>query len=74
MIEFSGALAEGDMTLVGGFAVTATENLIIANAFRKGKTTITLAAIEPHVMCLIDMFRTAGVNIHIRYDHTIVIE
>lgn len=43
-------------------------------AFRKGKTTIELGAIEPHVICLIDFLRTIGVNIDITYDHHIIID
>ena len=73
-ISFTGKKTGEDIELSGGFAVTATENMIIANAFRKGKTTIRLAAIEPHVSCLIDMLRGAGVKIGISYDHTITIE
>jgi len=54
--------------------VTPTENLIVANVLRKGKTIIKNAAIEPHVMNLVDFLRTAGAHIQIRYDHTIIIE
>ncbi len=43
-------------------------------AFRKGKTTIELGAIEPHVICLIDFLRSIGVSIEITYDHSIIIE
>ena len=54
--------------------MTSTENLIVANVLRPGTTTISLAAIEPHVMNLIDFLRNAGANISIRYDHTVIIE
>ena len=40
---------------------------------RKGKTTIELAAFEPHIFNLIDFLRSAGINIDIRYDHTIIV-
>ncbi len=43
-------------------------------AFRKGKTTIELGAIEPHVICLIDFLRSIGVSIEITYDHHIIID
>lgn len=43
-------------------------------AFRTGKTTIELGAIEPHVICLIDFLRTIGVKIEVTYDHHIKIE
>jgi len=39
--------------------VTVTENLLVANVLRKGTTTIRLAAIEPHVMNLVDFLRSA---------------
>ena len=64
----------GDTEINAWFGVTATENLIVANVMRAGKTTIYSAAIEPHVMNVIDFLRLAGANIHIRYDHTIIIE
>ncbi|MDQ7023534.1 MAG: hypothetical protein Q9M97_08630 [Candidatus Gracilibacteria bacterium] len=47
----------GDLELNGGFGVTVTENLLVANVLRKGKTTIKLSAIEPHVINLIDFLR-----------------
>ncbi len=43
-------------------------------AFRKGKTTIELGAIEPHVICLIEFLRSIGANISINYDHTIIVD
>jgi UDP-N-acetylglucosamine 1-carboxyvinyltransferase len=54
--------------------VSGTENLLVANVLRKGKTTIELAAIEPHVINLIDFLRAAGANIKMRYNHTIIVE
>ena len=42
-------------------------------AFRRGKTTIELGAIEPHVICLIDFLRSLGIRIDIDYKHDIVI-
>ncbi|USN58140.1 MAG: hypothetical protein H6767_07555 [Candidatus Peribacteria bacterium] len=45
----------------------------MANVLRQGTTTIKNAAIEPHVMNLIDMLRSAGADIKIRYDHSIII-
>ncbi len=56
------------------FWVTVTENLLVANVLREGTTTIKLAAIEPHVMNLIDFLRKAWADISIRYDHTIIIK
>ena len=52
ILRFTGALHDRDITLSANFAVTATENMIMMAAFRRGKTTIEMAAIEPHVMNL----------------------
>lgn len=72
-IDFKGKLATDDIEISAGFAVTATENAIMMGAFRKGKTTIHLAAIEPHVMNLIDFLKTISVQINVDFDHTITI-
>ena len=73
-IAFQGEDHGKNLTLRGNFAVTATENMIMMAAFRKGKTIIELGAIEPHVICLIDFLKSIGVMIHINYNHTITIE
>jgi len=73
-IELDGSVSDWDRTLNAGFSVSGTENLLVANVLRKGKTTIELAAIEPHVINLIDFLRTAGANIKMRYNHTIIVE
>jgi len=62
-----------DVELCAYFAVTATNNLIMWAASRKWKTTIKLAAFEPHVFNLISFLREIGVDIQIRYDHSIII-
>ncbi len=62
-----------DITIRAGFAVTATENILMMAAWRKWKTTIELAAIEPHVMNLIDFLRSTWVSIEVTFDHTIII-
>ena len=62
-----------DVELHAYFAVTATNNLIMWAASRKWKTTIKLAAFEPHVFNLISLLREIGVDIQVRYDHSIII-
>ncbi len=59
--------------LNASFWVSSTENLIVANVLRDGKTIIKNAATEPHVMNLIDFFRKAWADIKIRYNHEIII-
>ncbi len=61
------------ITLRGYFSVTATENIIMMASHRKGETRIILAAIEPHVLSLVDFYRSIGVDIEITHDHTIII-
>ncbi|MCK9271987.1 UDP-N-acetylglucosamine 1-carboxyvinyltransferase [Candidatus Gracilibacteria bacterium] len=72
-VRLSGDLGVGDRVLNGGFAVTATENLITANVLRSGKTTLALAAIEPHVIDLVNFLKKAGADIEVGFDHTIII-
>ena len=73
IVKFTGKYSEESISLSAGFAVTATENMIIANVFRPGKTTIELAAIEPHVLNLIHFFQQTGANITVEYNHVITI-
>ncbi|NUJ97985.1 UDP-N-acetylglucosamine 1-carboxyvinyltransferase [Candidatus Gracilibacteria bacterium] len=73
-IKLKGKVIEGDKVINAGFGVTSTENIIVANVLRKGKTTIKNTALEPHVMNLIDFLRQLGADIKIKFDHSIVIE
>lgn len=73
-ICLEGITLSGDITINAWLWVTSTENLLVANVLRQGKTTIKMSAIEPHVMNLIDFLRKAGAHISIRYDHTIIVE
>lgn len=73
ILHFSGSGAEQDVHITAYFAVTATANLIMWAATRSGTTTIELAAFEPHIFNLVDFLRHAGVQIDIRYDHTIIV-
>ena len=74
MLHFSGNYKTTDVRIWAGFAVTATENILMIAAFRSGKTTIELWAIEPHVMNLIDFLRSLDITITVTHDHTIIIE
>jgi len=72
-LNFSGPGSDKDTTITAYFAVTATANLIMGAATRNATTTIKLAAFEPHIFNLVDFLRLAGIDIDIRYDHTIII-
>ncbi len=73
-VRLSGKAVSGDLEIGMGFAVTATENLIMASVLRNGKTRLVLSAIEPHVMNLVAFLNAHGANITVRYDHTIEID
>ena len=55
-------------------SVTATENAILLGALAQGRTTIHLAAQEPHVQDLIAFLDSAGANIHEKPGNKIVIK
>jgi UDP-N-acetylglucosamine 1-carboxyvinyltransferase len=74
MLQFSGNYNITDVRISAGFAVTATENILMIAAFRSGRTTIELAAIEPHVMNLIEFLRSLDIGITVSHDHMIVID
>lgn len=70
-IAFQWADHGRDITLRANFAVTATENILMMAAFREWHTTIELAAIEPHVINLIEFLRSLGIRIDINTNHKI---
>lgn len=74
MIRLKGNMEAGDKIINGAFSVTSTENIIVANVFRKGTTVIKNVAIEPHVMNLIDFMKKAGADISVGYDHSLTIQ
>jgi UDP-N-acetylglucosamine 1-carboxyvinyltransferase len=74
MLHFSGNYITNDVRISAGFAVTATENILMIAAFRSGRTTVELAAMEPHVMNMIEFLRSLGITISVSHDHTIIID
>ncbi len=60
------------------FSVTTTEAVLTYLAFLPGKHdtpyTIHNAAIEPHVLDLVDFLKNMGADIEINYDHSIIIK
>ena len=65
---------KGAKIVLKEFSVTATENVIMAAALAKGKTTIEIAAAEPHVKELADLLLKMGLKIKGQGAHTIEIE
>ncbi|MBM3205108.1 UDP-N-acetylglucosamine 1-carboxyvinyltransferase, partial [Candidatus Uhrbacteria bacterium] len=58
----SGGL-KGGYVILKDFTVTGTENVIMAAVLAKGKTSIRLAAAEPHVQALCQFLNAAGAKI-----------
>ncbi len=56
------------------FSVTATENAIMAAVLAEGRTTIHVAAMEPHVQDLCDFLVAAGARIQGIGTHTLTID
>lgn len=69
----TGALHGAD-DILPVFSVTATENAVMAAALVPGKTTIKLAAAEPHVQKLCRMLVKMGADIDGIGTHTLTIE
>lgn len=72
-ISFTGKDHGKNTTLRANFSVTATENILMMAAFRSGKTTVELAAIEPHVINLVTFLQSIGVDITVGYNHKITV-
>lgn len=62
-------LGKGEVTL-NCFSVTATEIALILAALRKKTTVIKIAAVEPHVISLIDFLKKGGADIELVESHT----
>lgn len=73
MYQLSGSKKRGEVHLYANHMVTATENLLMASVLREGNTIIHGAAYEPHVIDLVNMFRSAGINIETGYNHEIIV-
>ena len=54
---------KGQEVVLPEFSVTATENLLMAACLAQDKTTIKLAAQEPHIQCLVEQLRKMGGSI-----------
>jgi len=65
---------KGNYIILPEFSVTATENLVMAAVYAKGKTSIRLAAAEPHVQDLCRFLNAAGAKIKGVGTHEIEIE
>ncbi len=65
---------KGSCITLKEFSVTATENAILLGALAKGRTTIRLAAQEPHVQDLIKFLDAGGARIREKSGNRIVID
>lgn len=73
VLLFSWTNTTHDVAVNAYFSVWSTIVLLLAALSRSTQTTIQLAAYEPHVMNIIDVMRSAGADITLRYDHTIIV-
>ena len=74
LYEFDASGLHGGEVILEEFSVTATENVLMLVSRLKEKTTIKLAAAEPHVGDLIAFLSSAGVKITKEGDHTLHIQ
>lgn len=65
---------KGTEIILPEFSVTATENILMASVLAEGRTTIKLAAAEPHVQDLIKFLNAMGAKITGSGTHTLVVE
>ena len=63
----------GNEIVLKEFSVTATENILMAAALAEGKTTIKIAAAEPHVQDLCHFLQKMGAKIQGAGTHTLKI-
>lgn len=63
LLHMSAKALKGAYIVLPEFSVTATENLIMAAVLTPGKTSIRLAAAEPHVQDLCHFLNAAGASI-----------
>jgi UDP-N-acetylglucosamine enolpyruvyl transferase len=73
LLSFSGSGNTEEVSTNAYFSVGSTIVLLLAALSRNAATTIELAAYEPHVMNIIEVMRSAGAQIALRYDHTIIV-
>lgn len=64
----------GRTVVLPEFSVTATENLMMAAALAEGRTTIKLAAAEPHVQDLGDFLNAMGARVQGHGTHVVTID
>lgn len=73
-VEIDGSGLKAGRVILREFSVTATENILLAAASLPGKTTIEIAAAEPHVVALCELLGLMGAKITGAGTHTIVVE
>lgn len=72
-VKIDGSNMKAGHVVLREFSVTATENILLAAASLPGKTTIEIAATEPHVVALCDLLEKMGAQITGAGTHTIEI-
>ncbi len=73
-ITIDGSALKAGTVVLREFSVTATENMLLVAALLPGKTTIHIAAAEPHVVALAELLNAMGANILGAGTHTITVQ
>lgn len=73
-VSINGSNMKAGTVVLQEFSVTATENILMTCATLPGKSTIHIAAAEPHVVALCQMLSAMGAKIEGAGSHTITIE
>ncbi|MBI4022301.1 MAG: UDP-N-acetylglucosamine 1-carboxyvinyltransferase [Candidatus Andersenbacteria bacterium] len=74
IVHIDAHAAQANVIVLREFSVTATENIMLLAATLSGRTTIHLAAAEPHVVALAHLLQAMGARISGAGTHTIIIE
>lgn len=64
--SFSRATISGSTIILPELSVTATENALMLASVAQGESTIRMAAVEPHVLNLIEFLRAMGATIELK--------
>ncbi len=72
--QFERSRLKGAVLILPEISVTATENALMAAVVAEGTTILKLAAVEPHVINLVESLNRMGAHIELMESHTFRIE
>lgn len=74
IVHIDARTAQANVVILREFSVTATENIMLLAATLPGRTTIHLAAAEPHVVALAHLLQAMGAQISGAGTHTVIVD